>query len=173
MTQTNTHYDHVAWRQTQPRGWEPLDNPIVPAQPMRALPPLKSLPDAIAVGAQGRQEDNAETIARGIVVQAIPVIALSLPLAILIMALVWMSGVVSVNFLGFCVGVFGLWATFSLFCYNQLARRSHTHSYYGVELAKVHSLTTLKQQELRQDFELKRLALNAYLNQIRSSAHDG
>lgn len=167
-------YDHTQWiaeqRQARPQ-WEAMPdmgNPIVQVT-KQALQPLETAQsEVIAMGEQGRQDDNAESIARGVLIQALPVIGLSLPLAGLIMALVWMTGIVSVGFLGNAVGVFGLWSLFSLFCYNQIAKRSQKHSYYGVEHHKIDALTGIRHQELSNDYHLKRAALDAYIRQLES-----
>jgi len=138
----------------------------------QALQPFEAGQDAITVGAQGRQDDNAETIARGILVQSLPVIALSLPLSIGICALAWLTGIVQASFLAFTFAVLVLWGGLSLLAYNRIAQRSQANSYYGVERLKVESLTGIKQQELSQDYALKRAALDAYIRRLEKSDHE-
>lgn len=171
------HYDHTAYlaQQQKARGaqWEPLegDNPLVQVS-RQALQPFEPGQDAINVSEQGRQTDNAETVSKGILIQSLPVIGLSLPLSIGICALAWLSGIVQAGFMAYVVSVLVLWGGFSLLCYNALAKRSQAHSFYGVERLKVESLTSIKRQEMSQDYALKRAALDAYIKRLEGGRNE-
>lgn len=153
-------------------GWEPLEQSPVVQFSRQALQPYEPAQDAIMVSSQGKQADDAESVARGILIQALPVIGLSLPLSICICGLAWLSGLVSAGFLAYVISVLGLWGGLSLLCYARVARQSHAHSYYGVERLKVESLTGIKQQELANDYALKRAALDAYLKHLEGKDHE-
>ena len=84
----------------------------------------------------------------------------------------WLSGIVSAGFLAYVISVLGLWGGLSLLCYARVASKSHAHSYYGVERLKVESLTDIKQQELANDYALKRAALDAYLKHLEGKDHE-
>ncbi|MCB0189555.1 MAG: hypothetical protein KDE31_35025 [Caldilineaceae bacterium] len=138
----------------------------------QALQPYDAGQDAIIVSEQGKQDDNAVSVSKGIVLQALPVIGLSLPLSIGICALAWLSGIVQAGFVAYVVSVLVIWGGFSLFCYNVVARRSHDHSYYGTERLKIQNLTDLKRQELSQDFHLKQMALSAYIKRLEGNTDE-
>ena len=138
----------------------------------QALQPYEPAQDAISVSSQGRQVDDAETVARGILIQALPVIGLSFPLSICICGLAWLSGIVSAGSLAYVISVLGLWGGLSLLCYARVANKSHAHSHYGVERLKVESLIGIKQQELANDYALKRAALDAYIRRLEGDQHE-
>jgi Flp pilus assembly protein TadB len=150
---------------------EPLrDNPVIMVAAQHLEPTEQ--PQS-AQGAQGKQTDTAETIARGVLIESLPLLGLSLLLAILIMFLVWYTGVVNVGLLGYFVGVLGIAGLVGTFCYNMVAKRAHEHSYYGAENRKTDAtervahhqidsrehvvLTAMEQHHAR---EMKRLGVN-------------
>ena len=153
-------------------GWEAIEASPVVQVSRQALQPYEPAQDAISVSSQGRQVDDAESVARGILIQALPVIGLSFPLSICICGLAWLSGIVSAGFLAYVISVLGLWGGLSLLCYARVASKSHAHSYYGVERLKVESLTGIRHQEMANDYALKRAALDAYLRHLGGKDHD-
>ena len=163
-------YDHSAYLATQQQArpqWEALenDNPVVQVT-RQALQPHEASQDAISVSQQGKQSDDAVLVARGTLIRSLPVIGLSLPLSICITALAWLSGIVTAGFLAYVVSVLGLWGAFSLACYARIAANDHKFSHYGTEHHKIDALTSIKQQELSQDYALKRAALDAYIRRL-------
>lgn len=162
----------TAIQKTNAGGWEPIEQSPVVQLSRQALQPHEPAQDAIAVSSQGKQADDAESVARGILIQALPVIGLSLPLSICICGLAWLSGLVSAGFLAYVISVLGLWGGLSLLCYARVASKSHAHSYYGVERLKVESLTDIRQQELANDYALKKAALDAYIRRLEGDPHE-
>ena len=164
-------YDHTKYlaEQHQARGqWEAIDdsNPIVQVTRQALLPHEATQGEIITVSQQGHQNDDAEKVARGTLIRALPVIGLSLPLSICIAGLAWLSGLVSAGFVAFVVSVLGLWGAFSLFLYSRIAKVDHQHSHYGVERLKVEAMTGIRHQELANDYALKRAALDAYIRRL-------
>ena len=153
MANNERFYDHGAWlaerRQDAPRGvWESVEghSPIIHVQ--QALQPTEQTTGAIVASQQGRQVDDAQTVAKGTLIRSLPVIALSFPLSIGVCALAWLSGIVQAGFRAYVVSVLVLWGAISLYCYSHIARQDHTHSFYGAELRKIDAHERIAHHEI-------------------------
>lgn len=155
--------------------WRPTDD-MEQRQAPAVIPPMSLMGgggggygdgsgDVIIVGAQGAQHDDATTIAKGTLMRSLPVMGMFLPLGAAITLLGVVLGVVGTVLQGTMI-ILLIWGGGSLYAYVCMANNDHKHSYYGVERLKVESLTDIKQQELANDYALKRAALDAYIRRL-------
>lgn len=170
------YYDHVQYLATQPQPvrWEPVpdESPIIHVQP--ALKPMQYTSGAFDGAPGGSQVDSAESIARGTLIRAFPIIILFLPLSIAIAGLGVLWGFIG-SIGGFSIAVLFLWGLCSLWTYFHIARTDHVYSHYGVEVRKVDAaenvaLTEIESRErlamaaldTHKEVTLKRLGVNSY-----------
>ena len=170
------YYDHVQYLATQPHSarWEPVpdESPIIHVQ--SALNPVQYTSGAFNGATGGSQVDSSESIARGTLIRAFPVIVLFLPLSIAIAGLGALWGFIG-NIGSFSIAVFFLWGLCSLWTYFHIARTDHVFSHYGVEVRKVDAaenvaLTEIESRErlamaaldAHKEVTLKRLGVNSY-----------